>query len=261
MAKQILRLKQKRILYKDQVNPNANISRILMLILTLFVLFMLIFFKTALRIENTLISIANNTSNANNLKVENIYNNYYTSGNASVAVYVSLSASEIYYLTMSLSRGNKTLESIKINNYGNNIYPQNRSISSTQIPVFIPSRQYVVIFSGLKAFSEYNISISGTVRPYCTKICPMASAGSANSLDVNAIPTIGIGGAALNVSSSSFPSSSLSVNSFGTYPVHDNASNKTSTGALPSFIMYVHTYKTVLTGANNTVVNITFSVV
>ncbi len=259
MAKQVLQLKQKNSAYRNQVNPNANISRILMLILTLFVLFMLVFFKTALRIENTLISIANNTSHANSINIENIHNNYYIRGNASIAVYTSLSASEIYYLTISLSKGNKTLDSIKISNYGNNIYliypnPSNKTISSTQIPIFIPSRQYVVVFSGLEAFSEYNVSLSGTIRPYCTKICPMANAGSVNSIGVNTIHVIGIGETAVNISTSS-----LSVNTLGNYPVRINSSNTTSAGALPSFILYVHTYKIVTTGANNSIVNVTLT--
>ncbi|MCL4380765.1 MAG: hypothetical protein M1331_00450 [Candidatus Marsarchaeota archaeon] len=240
--------------YTKQASSAGNANLVLVLILTLFILFTLVFFKMALRIESILVSIANNTAGANGTRIENIYNNYHAGGNASVAVYISLPAGEIYSLRLSASKGNRTLESVGISNYGNNIYQQNQAAAPVQTPI-LASREYVAIFSGLEAFSEYNISISGTVRPYCTKICPLASSGGANSLSANAVHT-GIIGAAANASTSS-----LTINAIGGFPLR-NASNETSAGgALPSFILYIHKYEIVATGANNSVVNVTFSAI
>ena len=226
-----------------------DVSLILVLMLAFFIIFMLLFFKIELHFNTLISAIANNTANARTINIENTYNyNYSNIYNASIAVYISLSQMSNYALTVQVAQKNKTIRSIKLNNF--NIY-ESPSVSSTiiePIPAFI-SKQYAVIFTNLKPFTVYNVSILGTMRPYCIKICPMEGIIANNSLIINSTLS------EINITNST--SSEIPLNSINGYPKYTNSILNSSSVA-PIYILLIHKSETITTDANGTIVNVNF---
>lgn len=245
----------------------STIFLIVTLLLILFVLFIFLSLRAETRIESLFATLVNTTANIKPVvNVQNIYPNASQAGagNASIAVYIP----QFYYnyhLNVKIKQGNKTISSIPLN-YSPAILVNEAKINSSSsnyvIPVFQP-RQLEIIFIRLNAFTLYNVSISGTISPICTKICPMAMGGS--SIEKNLINSSNISNNSAviiklsnNVTSSSIPANSLliySINSVNSLIAPSQISNITS-----NFIIYIHKYELVTTNANGTLTNVYFSV-
>ncbi|MCL4383396.1 MAG: hypothetical protein M1168_02885 [Candidatus Marsarchaeota archaeon] len=243
----------------------SAIFLIVTLLLILFVLFIFLSLRAETRMESLFATLVNTTANIKPVvNVQNIYPNAAQAGagNASIAVYVS----QFYYnyhLIVKIKQGNKTISSIPLD-YSPvipvNETKTNSSSSNYIIPVF-QSRQLEIIFTRLNAFTLYNVSISGTIAPLCTKICPMAGSSIENNL-INS-SNISNNSAVIiklsnNVTSSSIPANSLSIytiNSVNSIIAPSQISNIT-----PNFIIYIHKYELVTTNANGTLTDVYFSV-